>query len=429
MPPKGNGKIVLKRGAFNTLRGRIVMSAALVGAIAIFSIVGVVGYSNISDGSNPILTIPKTIGGGVLIVGCLVLLLDLTLAGFTSPLEEITQLVEQMANGETDLSIPTINVSGEVQDIARALQRLKDRLHERAGLAKQVENWGSDAVLRRQEMDELIAKFRATVDQVLQQVQLQSEQMTTSADCLTSIAKDSAQQADSAAQSASVASGNVETVASAAEELSLSIREIEKQVMMTRNVVGRASQTTSKTTGTIDELSNKAHEIGEIIDLIQAIAEQTNLLALNATIEAARAGEAGRGFAVVAQEVKSLASQSAAAASRVSDHVASIQAATADAVSAISSISETMVEAEKFAAGIAVAVEQQSVATSEISQSAVNAANGTQFAATKMTGLKAMVGETDQAAAHVHHAASDVTRQARHLTETVDKFLKSVASV
>lgn len=429
MSPKGEHSSPVRRNAIDTLRGRIVLSASLIGAIAIFAIVGAVGYANISSGSNPILTIPKTVGGGILIVGCLVLLLDLRLASYTKPLEELAKRVESMADGDTNVTIPKIEQAGEIQDIALALQRLKDRLRDRASLAKQVETWGAEAIQRRQEMDQLIGNFRATVDQVLQQVQLQSEQMTTSADCLTSIAKDSAQQADSASQSASLASENVETVAAAAEELSLSIREIEKQVMMTRNVVGQASQTTSMTTGTIGELSNKAHEIGEIIDLIQAIAEQTNLLALNATIEAARAGEAGRGFAVVAQEVKSLASQSAAAASRVSDHVASIQAATAGAVSAISSISETMVEAEKFAAGIAVAVEQQSAATGEISKSAVDAASGTQFAANKMNGLKAMVGETDQAAAHVHHAASDVTRQARLLTETVDRFLKSVSSV
>ena len=46
-----------------------------------------------------------------------------------------------------------------------------------------------------------------------------------------------------------------------------------------------------------------------------AIAKQTKMLALNATIEAARSGEAGRGFAVVAQEVKSLATSAATAAS------------------------------------------------------------------------------------------------------------------
>jgi methyl-accepting chemotaxis protein len=47
---------------------------------------------------------------------------------------------------------------------------------------------------------------------------------------------------------------------------------------------------------------------------IDELAFQTNLLALNAAVEAARAGDAGRGFAVVAEEVRALATRSAAAA-------------------------------------------------------------------------------------------------------------------
>ena len=428
MAAQSGSKKIVKVRLLNTLRGRIVAVASLIGAIGIFSVISVVAYATISAGANPVLTLPRTLGGGLLIVSCLVLLLDLIMAKFTLPLEEIAVAVKKLAKGDTDVELPTVSSRGEVHDIAEALRELQAGLHERATLAKQVETWGADAVRRQQRLDEMIAEFRTIINSGLTQVMLHSDQMIASADCLMSIARESANEAESAAGSTAEALNNVRTVASASSELSTSIREIEKQVNMTRTVVEQASETTNNTTATIDGLSNKAHEIGEIIVLIQAIAEQTNLLALNATIEAARAGEAGRGFAVVAQEVKSLAGQSAAAASRVSEHVASIQSATADVVNAIASIASTMRDAEQFASGIAIAVEEQSAATREISKSALEASDGANSAAGKMTGLKSMVGETDQAAAQVHHAAADVTQQARALKHSVDDFLKNVAN-
>ena len=49
-------------------------------------------------------------------------------------------------------------------------------------------------------------------------------------------------------------------------------------------------------------LGDRSVEIGTIVELIRGISSRTDMLALNATIESVRAGEHGRGFAVVAEE-------------------------------------------------------------------------------------------------------------------------------
>jgi methyl-accepting chemotaxis protein len=89
--------------------------------------------------------------------------------------------------------------------------------------------------------------------------------------------------------------------------------------------VRASAEKSSSSARLIMELETQAKEIGNIIGTVVSLADQTNLLALNAAIEAARAGVHGSGFAVVAEEVRMLAEMSEKSANEIRQVVEYVQ--------------------------------------------------------------------------------------------------------
>ena len=129
--------------------------------------------------------------------------------------------------------------------------------------------------------------------------------------------------------------GGAQAIAQGTAEQAVSISELSGSIV---KVNGMAKENSHLTTVTLDEaqesrrlmdacteqvaymlgamrtIDDKSRDILKTTKVIDDIAFQTNILALNAAVEAARAGQHGKGFAVVAEEVRNLASKSAAAA-------------------------------------------------------------------------------------------------------------------
>jgi methyl-accepting chemotaxis protein len=281
---------------------------------------------------------------------------------------------------------------------------------------------------RRAAIDAAIAAFRSRIDEQLRAATEGARTMRATATTLFANSGRTSAGANAAVAASHEASTNVDTAAIASDELAPSIVEIARQLTVTTDIVRGAVDETRGASTQIAGLADAAQKIGDVVKLIRAIAEQTNLLALNATIEAARAGEAGKGFAVVASEVKSLAVQTAQATEDISTLIDAVQKATVGAVGAIGRIANRMQEIDSCATIVAAAVEEQSAATSEISQNVAGAASGAKSISATLDNVVGAASKTSSAAESVLAAAQAVEAAASELRDEVASFLRRVAA-
>jgi methyl-accepting chemotaxis protein len=166
----------------------------------------------------------------------------------------------------------------------------------------------------------------------------------------------------------------MEQVAAGAEELNTSVREISGAMLKSKDSAMAAVGRVERADEQAKRLNAAAQAMSGIVELIGNITGQINLLALNATIESARAGEAGRGFAVVASEVKNLANQAKQATDKISGEISSLNGISSDVLGALNAIRQEIQQVSEYVSATAVAVEQQSAVTDEMSTSMQRAA-------------------------------------------------------
>ncbi|MGC1465872.1 MAG: PAS-domain containing protein [Pseudolabrys sp.] len=280
---------------------------------------------------------------------------------------------------------------------------------------------------RRAIVENAISAFRQRAETLLQSAASSANQMRSTAATMFEASGQTSQRAEDAVLTSNKASSNVESAALAADELSSSIVEIEQRVGQTADVVRLAVSEAQGANDDIEALAKTAQNIGDVVKLIRSIAGQTNLLALNATIEAARAGEAGRGFAVVASEVKSLAVQTAKATEEISSQIMEVQNSTGKAVEAIGRIAHRMREIDNHTSAVSQSIQQQSMATSEISQNVVGASDGTKLIVSVLSEVAGATTETQRSAQSVLTASESVEAVAANMRSEVESFLTKVA--
>ncbi|MEL6060067.1 MULTISPECIES: methyl-accepting chemotaxis protein [unclassified Methylobacterium] len=344
-----------------------------------------------------------------------------------APIARMTRAMEQLAENDLAVAVPSDARGDEIGAMAGALRVFKDNMLRSQAMEAEAAQLRAQAdEQRRTVMREMAQSFEASVGAIVGTVTTAAVELRGSADQMSRVAGETANQSTSVAGAAEQAQSNVRMIAAAADQLGTSVQEIGRQAEKTAAMANGAAADAAQTTGLVQALNGAAEQIGDVVRMIAKIAAQTNLLALNAAIEAARAGEAGRGFAVVAAEVKVLAGQTKQATDAITRHVDVIQGSTASAVAAITGITTRIEDMSRAAASIAAAVEEQGAATQEIVHNITQAAQGTGEVSTHIAGVAGTAEKAGTTADTVLTAASALSRDAERLGAEVARFLQTI---
>jgi methyl-accepting chemotaxis protein len=365
-------------------------------------------------------------------VGGLILLVSLLISWLVNrdigkTLDSLRDAMTHLADGDLTVAVPGVARRDQLGGMARAMLVFRQNAEAARALEGEAERIRVAKDRRQHAIDQHTQDFGTSASGVMTTLVGSAQSMRELAGEMTLAAHRTLETAERTALNASNSAENLGSVAAAAEEMSASIREISQQVTRVTDAARVSVRLASATDLKVGGMAEAVERVGTVVRLISDIAGRTNLLALNATIEAARAGEAGRGFAVVAGEVKALAAQTAKATEEITSQIATIRAATGEAVNAVREVSSAIGQVNEVAAAIAEAVEQQAATTREIAASVQTVTVATRQASDDMRDVSAVSGSAEVASQNVARNADEVSGVADVLRSEMTQFLTAIA--
>nr|WP_246616858.1 methyl-accepting chemotaxis protein [Sphingomonas yunnanensis] len=384
-------------------------------------------------------TLALALGGAVAVAlaAAMGMLLSRSIA---RPVVAIASVMEELAAGGHEVTLPSADRRDEIGTMARAVAVFRDAAVEKAraeqerqavfaevggGLARLAD---ADLAARFSGFPPAYAKleqdFNAAMDamaQVMGAVTSATNGINDGAADIRAASDDLSQRTEQQAASLEETAAAMEEITSTVKETAASAAQANQTVEAARVEAEQSAQVVERAVAAMGGIERASSEIGEIIGVIDAIAFQTNLLALNAGVEAARAGDAGKGFAVVASEVRALAQRSAEAARDVKGKITAATGQVDAGVTLVNAAGDALArinarvgELSGLVRTIATAAEQQATGLQQVNTAVAEMDNVTQQNA-------AMVEEATA-------AARSLSVEADALAQQVARFRTGAAS-
>ncbi|AMV71025.1 hypothetical protein JCM30471_28440 [Desulfuromonas carbonis] len=409
----------------------------------------------------------------LLVVSALATLVGLAISSnITRPLAEVVHNLEEIAQGEGDLTRALVVRSrDEVGILAENFNRFVARLREMVSRTRSVSGGLNEAtekirlsssqvnegaVRQSQALEESFRAIKGIEESIsgvaestgflvesaeesssatlelgatIEEIASQMEKLFATVDEVSSSINEMSVASQQITENVEILSSSTEVTASSIIELDASIKEIEENAERTNQLSEEAAKDAQKgkeavdatleginsiremvdrASGAIQDLGSQSNAIGKILTVIDEVADQTSLLALNAAIIAAQAGEHGKGFAVVADEIRELAERTAVSTREIGAIIGNLQSGTRDAVSAMRAGSERVHQEVERSKGTGIALDKIRTSTTKATEQVRSIVRATQE---QSRGSRQITDSINQVASMLGQIAAAIKQQ------------------